>query len=168
MLQAIVADDDVGLRMRLQQCVAGSEAIASDHDRRAGAAGEHERLVAGAWRVGHLCIDLDDGVAAPAVAARDDAGRPPLRAQRGDDGDDRGRLAGPADHEVADDDDARRQAARHHDAATVQASPHRSDRREDPGKGQECRRHRASRLPEARKAPCEPRREAGVRALRHA
>src|ERR1019366_10168525 len=57
-LQAVVADDHIDLRVGLQQGVAGGDAVAPDDDGDPRAPGEKERLVAGTPGVGRD-IDLD-------------------------------------------------------------------------------------------------------------
>ena len=103
MLQAVVADDHVHLRVGSAQAPCGLRSLAADPCRRGGGARDERGLVAnfGGRRVGAHCAR---GIAAAAVAARDHARVPSASTQRAHQRDHGGRLASTADDEVADND----------------------------------------------------------------
>ena len=73
MLQAVVADDDVDLRMQPQQLLRCRDPIAADDDRCIEADAQQQRLVAGdaCFR---LRSDFEHAVVRAAIPARNDAG----------------------------------------------------------------------------------------------
>ena len=103
-LQAIVADDDVGGRVVRPQGLHGLDALAGHKDRCAGGAGQQGGLVThfmgGAVGQGLAAIG-----GAAAIAARDNARLPAVLLQIGDHGLGDGGFASPASNHIAHDDD---------------------------------------------------------------
>ena len=164
MLQAVVADDHVDVRMRGAQRLRGRDAIRADPDGRTGAACDQERFVAARAGARRGC-DGGRRLHVRTVAARHDAGREAGRAQRVDECDHGRRLAGAADGHVADHDDGHADVDRLLPALRVGGAPQRRAYAEHARERRE-RHASAAALPFARQAGFEPGERAVGRAHR--
>jgi hypothetical protein len=137
-LQPVVADHDVDLRMRGQQRRYRLRTLARRRHRAAGASRQQHGFVAVLDRV-VVGADQASIAASRAVAAGDDARRPAALHERFGERHDERRLAGAAGNEIADDDDRDRGRGEPPNVA----SPALRDRRGQRGE----RRHRRAQQP---------------------
>ncbi len=119
-LEAVVADQHVDLRVRRQQRLASLCPPGGHEDRHTGGTGDQQRFVThfGCRAGGHQ--HRAHLAALAAVAARDDAGPPAGRLQVAHQGDGHGGLAGAAGDHVAHHDDGHRQARAGQHARRIQ------------------------------------------------
>ncbi|CAM2179965.1 hypothetical protein PSAC2689_30425 [Paraburkholderia sacchari] len=150
-LQAVVAHDYVDVAVRRAQCLRRRDAVGRDPDRHAGAARDQQRFVS-AGAGGRVGRNRRGARHFRAVAARYDAGREAGGAQRFDERDHRGCLAGAAHGHVADHHDRRRHAHRFEPAGRIGRAARGAHGGEHGGKRRECPGERAALLPLAREA----------------
>lgn len=134
MLQAVVGNEDIDVRMRFDQRLRRRDAVRADEYRRVRAPRDQQRFVADLLG-GEACRDARRLGDLRAVTARDHAGLESGGAQRLDERDDGRRLARSADGHVAHDDHRRAHFDALHPAEVVEGAPRGSDRAEDAREG---------------------------------
>ncbi len=132
--------------MPAQQLARRGDPVASHHDGPAEPQAQQARLVAGERGRG-VGFDGQHAVAGAPVATRNDPGVVSLSQQQADDRHHRGRLAGAAHDEVADDDHRHRQGLRSQRAALNQQAPQRHQRAVECCHGPQRQRQRTARQP---------------------
>ena len=109
MLQAIVADNDIAIRMGGEQRISCRDAIAADKKSDLGARRNQHRFIADFDRIAQR-PDLERAALGPTIAAADHARHVARKAQLLDQPDDKRCFAAAADADIADDDDRHRQS----------------------------------------------------------
>ena len=151
MLQAIVADDDVDVRVQAQQFLAGGHSITPHDHRRTGAQAQQQRFIAAACS-GRVRLHVDKSRVNTPVPARNDSGVETLFAQQANDGHHRGGLARAAGNQITDHDHRYRQKVRTKHTHPIEAGSQRGQQAKHRSHRKQQASQRASRQPGRLKA----------------